>query len=67
MKELVRTADPVFLSWLLHRLGEQGIEAEVFGNHTAGAYPGIEGLESRVMVAEDDHQAAELILAEAPD
>ena len=51
----------------MHRLAEAGIEAEVFDNHTAGAYGGLLGaVMSRVMVGESDLFMARRILDEAP-
>ena len=67
MEELIRTDDAVFLSWLLHRLEEAGIEPLVFDGHTAGAYAGVlTAIQSRVMVPAGDLAAARRILAEEP-
>lgn len=65
MRELLRTTDPVRLSWLTALLAEQRIAAVVFDTHmsvlegSAGAIP------RRLMVADDDHAAALQILREA--
>ncbi len=54
MKEIVRTNDPVVISWMISVLAEQGIEAIVLDAHTsvlegtAGAIP------RRLMVIDED-------------
>ena len=65
MIELIRTDDPVLLSWLQARLAEIGIEAVVFDGHTSSAYGGaLDTVCSRLMVAEDDHSRALRVVAE---
>jgi hypothetical protein len=65
MIELIRTDDPVLLSWLETRLAEIGIEAFVFDGHTSNAYAGALGSVScRIMVAEDDLSRAMRVVAE---
>jgi len=65
MIELLRTDDPVKLSWLKARLEQEGIEALVFDAHTSGAYGGALGfIQCRVMVDEDDAARARAILRE---
>ena len=65
MIELIRTDDPVLLSWLETRLAEVGIEAVVFDGHTSSAYAGaLDSVCSRMMVAEDDLSRAMMIVAE---
>ncbi|MGE4219855.1 MAG: DUF2007 domain-containing protein [Alphaproteobacteria bacterium] len=65
MREILRTTDPVRLSWLMALLAERRIEAVVFDGHmsvlegSAGAIP------RRLMVAEEDHAAALRVLREA--
>lgn len=55
MIELLRTDDPVLLSWLELRFAQLDIHAVVFDDFTAGIYGGaIEGLSRRVMVAPED-------------
>jgi hypothetical protein len=66
MIELVRTHDPVFLSWLEHQLASAGIDACVLDDHTSSAYAGaLDAVARRVMVAETDLGRARLVLAEA--
>jgi hypothetical protein len=67
MIELVRTHDPVFLSWLECRLADAGVDACVLDDHTSGAYAGaLDAVARRVMVAEADLERARRVLAEAP-
>jgi hypothetical protein len=67
MKELVRTNDPVLLSWLTALLRDSGIESHVFDTHmsilegSAGAIP------RRLMVADDDEAAARRLIEQAGD
>lgn len=66
MIELVRTDDPVLVTWLQSRFAEAGIAACVFDAHTASAYGGALGLVGRrIMVAESDIVRARMILVEA--
>ncbi|GAB6053875.1 hypothetical protein JCM17960_26950 [Magnetospira thiophila] len=68
MKELMRTDDPVRLSWLLARLEGASIPAQVFDQHTSSAYGGVlRALRCRVMVAEEDLPRAQRVLNEVPD
>ena len=66
MMELIRTADPVLLSWLQARLREAGIDAVVFDGLTSGIYGGaLDAIARRVMVESAHWQRAQAILAEA--
>jgi len=65
MKELIRTNDPVFLSWIQATLAEAGIEAVVFDQYTSAVEGSIGALPRRVMVREEDLGAARRILASA--
>ena len=66
MIELLRTDDPVLLSWLEARLAEAGIDAVVFDDLTAGVYGGaIGGLSRRLMVAPRDLPRARRVVDEA--
>jgi hypothetical protein len=65
MIELIRTDDPVLLSWLEIRLAEIGIEVVVFDAHTSNAYAGaLDSVSRRMMVAEDDLSRAMRVVAE---
>lgn len=66
MVELIRTTDPVLLSWLQMTLREYGIEAIIFDAYTSAVYGGaLDSVARRVMVAEDDLNRARAILAAA--
>lgn len=65
MKELVRTNDPVRLSWLQALLADAGIEAVVLDTHASIIEGSIGAIQRRLMVHEDDHRRARAILAEA--
>ena len=65
MIELIRTGDAVFLSYLQVRLDDAGIKSVVLDRHTADAYAGALGsVGARVMVGEDDHDAAKRVLVQ---
>ncbi|MEQ8281855.1 MAG: DUF2007 domain-containing protein [Parvibaculum sp.] len=61
MKELVRTGDPVLISYLTHRLTEAGIESFGMDAHMQRSL-GI--LPQRIMVVDEDYEAARRILDE---
>ncbi len=65
MKELVRTNDPVRLSWLQALLAAAGIKAIVFDTHTSILEGSIAAIPRRLMVADDDHSRARAVLVEA--
>ena len=65
MKELLRTNDPVRLSWLQALLAESGIETIVLDTHTSIIEGSIGAIPRRLMVHEDDHRRAEAVLAAA--
>ncbi len=67
MEELIKTDDPVFLSWLMARLDDAGIEAWVFDAHVGSLFEGaLMAVRRRVMVAADDLPRARRILDERP-
>jgi hypothetical protein len=65
MKELLRTVDPVLLSWLTALLADAGIEAVVLDTYTSILEGSIGAIPRRLMVVEDDYAAARRILVEA--
>jgi Protein of unknown function (DUF2007). len=66
MVEVLRTTDPVLLSWLEMTFRERRIKAAVFDAYTSTVYGGaLAAVPRRVMVAERDLARAEAILAEA--
>lgn len=66
MIELIRSDDPVLVSWLEAQLRTAGITAHVLDAYTASAYGGALGaVQRRIMVEEQDLPRARLLLAEA--
>lgn len=65
MKELVRTNDPVLISWLTAALNEMSIHAVVLDTHTAVLEGSVAAIQRRVMVADDDFVQASKVLADA--
>ncbi len=65
MIELLRTNDPVLLSWLSALLAEAGIQAIVLDSHTSVLEGSIGAIPRRLMVADGDETAARRLFAEA--
>lgn len=65
MRELLRTGDPVRLSWITALLAGDGIEALVFDTHMSIVEGSIPAIQRRIMVADDDFDAARRLLDEA--
>lgn len=65
MKEIVRTNDPVLISWLQALLRDAGIEALVFDGHTSVLEGSAGAIPRRMMVADDDYEGARQALTEA--
>ncbi|CAN5287379.1 DUF2007 domain-containing protein [soil metagenome] len=65
MKELLRTNDIVLLSYVGHLLSEAAIDHTVFDAHISAVEGSIGAFPRRVMVAEDDLNAARRILGNA--
>jgi Putative prokaryotic signal transducing protein len=65
MKELLRTNDPVRLSFLQSLLKDSGIESIVLDHHTSLVEGSIGAIPRRLMVAQQDHSLACSILAAA--
>jgi len=65
MKELLRTNDPVRLSFVEAILAAAGIESVVLDQHTSAIEGSISAIQRRIMVAERDHDRAKLLLSEA--
>ncbi|MBX3446357.1 MAG: DUF2007 domain-containing protein [Parvibaculum sp.] len=64
MKELIRTNDPVFVSFLTHRLREEGIEPFELDAHMALTEGSLGILPKRIMVVDTDYEDARKILDE---
>ncbi len=62
MVELIRTNDPVLLSWLTMRLEQEDVATFIFDTHTAIVEGSIDAIQRRVMVADDDLPRARLVL-----
>jgi hypothetical protein len=65
MIELLRTNDPVLISWLTAVLGEIGVEIIVFDSHTSILGGSANAIRRRVMVIDDDFAEAKRTFEEA--
>lgn len=65
MKELVRSNDPVKLSWLQALLADAGIEAVVLDHHMSTLEGTLPMLQRRLMVLDEEHARARRILEDA--
>jgi len=65
MEELVRSNDPVFLSWLMARFSGENIDAVVLDSHTSIMEGSISAIPRRVMVNSRDMVRAKRVLEEA--
>jgi len=65
MFELVRTNDPVLISWLRAQFADAGIDVLVLDEHMSIMDGSIQAIPRRIMVADEDKREAQVILAEA--
>jgi hypothetical protein len=65
MVELLRTNDPVRLSWVMALLSDADIESIVFDSHTSILEGSIGALPRRLMVIDDDLSRARYVLDSA--
>jgi Putative prokaryotic signal transducing protein len=65
VQELVRSNDPVYLSWAQAMLRGEGIESLLVDLHISGVEGNIGAFPRRLLVADDDLQAARQVLEEA--
>ena len=65
MVELLRTNDPVLLSWLVALLADSRIEAVVFDSHTSVVEGSISAIPRRLMVINEDEVRARRLLVDA--
>jgi hypothetical protein len=65
MREVLRSNDPVRLSWLIALLADAGIEAILFDGHMSIVEGSIGALPRRLMVEDGNHAAALRVLADA--
>lgn len=64
MEEVLRTNDPVKLSYAQHLLAEAGIESFVADQHISAVEGNIGAFPRRLMVKSDDKLRADALLAE---
>ena len=62
MKELIRTNDIVFISWLQATLAGDGIEAIVFDQYVSAIEGQAGPVQRRVMVLDEDFERAQWLL-----
>jgi len=67
MKELLRTNDPVRLSWLQALLKDSGIDSLVLDHHTSLVEGSIGAIPRRLVVTERDYRRACALLAAADE
>jgi len=65
MIELLRTNDPVLISWVLSYLGDAGIKAIVFDANVSIVEGSIGAIPRRVMVVDEDLTKARHLLRQA--
>jgi hypothetical protein len=65
MKELLRTNNPVRLSWVQALLNDSGIDSLVLDHHTSLVEGNIGAIPRRLMVADGDFTRARALLATA--
>ena len=65
MRELIRSGDPVRLSFLTALLADAGIDSLILDTHSSIMQGSLDILPQRMMVADDDLQRARAVLAEA--
>lgn len=65
MVELIRTNDPVLISWLVHALAEEGINAVVLDTHASIMDGSISAIPRRIMVDGDAIDRARWLVHEA--
>jgi len=62
MKELIRSNNIVFISWLQATLAEAGIETVVFDQYASAVEGQVGPIQRRVMVLDEDFSRAQWIL-----
>lgn len=67
MKELVRSNDPVFISWLMAALDDAGIHALLLDQHISAVEGSLGILPRRLLVPDDSLEAAKAIMEAGPD
>jgi hypothetical protein len=64
MKELLRTNDPVALSWFTAVLTDAGIDSVIFDTHASIMDGSVAAIQRRLMVTDEDFPRGERLLAE---
>jgi len=62
MKAVLKTTDPVAVSWLVAELAARGVEAVVLDSHASIVEGSLGILPRRVMVADEDYTEARRVL-----
>ena len=62
MQEILKSNDLVLISYVMHLLAENGIEAVVFDEHMSAVEGSIGALPRRVMVENDDFERSKNLL-----
>ena len=65
MKVLLRTNDPVKISWILALLADSEIEAMVLDTHSSIVEGSIGAIPRRIVVADEDLEAARRLLEDS--
>ena len=65
MRELVRTNNPVLLSWIQALLRQEGIESFVFDSHMSVLEGSANAIPRRLMVIDDEYDMARETMTEA--
>lgn len=65
MQELLRTNDPVEISWICALLADAGIETVVLDSHASVVEGSIAAIQRRIMVADENLAGARRVLVEA--
>tara|TARA_R110002167_G_scaffold238334_4_gene443482 strand:+ start:15 stop:236 length:222 start_codon:yes stop_codon:yes gene_type:complete len=65
MIELLRSNDPVLVSWVMALLKNQGVEAIMLDQHMSVLEGSIGALSRRIMVVDEDEREARSLLADA--
>ncbi|WP_374377403.1 DUF2007 domain-containing protein [Dongia sp.] len=67
MRELIRSGDPVRLSFLTALLADAGIDSLILDTHSSIMQGSLDILPQRLMVADDDLARARRVLIEAEE
>jgi Putative prokaryotic signal transducing protein len=67
MKELLRTNDPVRLSWAQAMLADAGIESLILDQHTSMVEGSIGAIQRRLMVADGNYRRAHALITATGD